>query len=193
MRDDPREQITWGGLPAAPKAFALGEIFFAKKDGAKARECFEAALPVIERSVREAPLDADHHMALANVYAGLGRTEEAIREGQRACELLPESKDAWLGVWMADNLADLYVRVGEPELALQLVEHSVSVPAGKHVAQLRVDPLWERCATIRVFKSCLVRRQVKPQTTKASPFCPLKASAMRKRTPISPMESRMTF
>jgi serine/threonine-protein kinase len=143
VRADPREGIPWGGLPTAPKSLVLGNIAFAKKDGAKAREYLEAACPEVERAVREAPLDADRHMVLANVYVGLGRKEEAIREGKRACELLPESKDAWLGVWMADNLADLYVRAGETEMALLLLEHSVSVPAGKHVQQLRVDPLWE--------------------------------------------------
>jgi serine/threonine-protein kinase len=155
VQADPREGIPWGGLPTAPKSLLLGNIAFAKKDGARAREYLETAYPEVERAVREAPLDADRHMVLANVYVGLGRKEEAIREGKRACELLPESKDAWFGVWMADNLADLYVRAGETEMALLLVAHSLSVPAGKHVAQLRVDPLWEPLRTDPRFQKLL--------------------------------------
>ncbi len=61
----------------------------------------------------------------------------------RACQLLPESKNAWLGVWTADAMTEIYMKVGEPELALARLEHSVSVPAGLHVAALRVSPLWE--------------------------------------------------
>jgi len=143
VREDPRDAIRGNSLHAAPKSLFLGDIYFWKKDEAKARQYYESALPLVERAVEEAPLEPDSHMALAHLYARLHRKDDAIREGNRACQLLPESKDAWLGVWTADAMTEIYMKVGEPELALARLEHSVSVPAGLHVAALRVSPLWE--------------------------------------------------
>ncbi len=51
-----------------------------------------------------------------------------MREGRRAVELAPESKDAVIGPWMAGYLAMIYTRVGEIDLALPLIEHLLSVP-----------------------------------------------------------------
>ena len=93
-----------------------------------------------EKIVREDPRDA---IPGNRLHARLHRKDDAIREGNRACQLLPESKDAWLGVWTADAMTEIYMKVGEPELARARLEHSVSVPAGLHVAALRVSPLWE--------------------------------------------------
>ena len=88
-------------------------------------------------------MDAWRHMALAHVYAQLHRKEDAIREGKRACELLPETKDALSGVQLLTELALVYLEVGEEELALPLLEHSLSVPGVAHVGALRTHFFWE--------------------------------------------------
>jgi serine/threonine-protein kinase len=143
VREDPRDAIRGNSLHAAPKSLFLGDIYFWKKDEAKARQYYESALPLMERAAEEAPFEPDSHMALAHLYARLHRKDDAIREGNRACQLLPESKNAWLGVWTADAMTEIYMKVGEPDVALARLEHSFSVPAGLHVAALRVSPLWE--------------------------------------------------
>jgi tetratricopeptide (TPR) repeat protein len=56
----------------------------------------------------------------------MGRKEEAIREGRRAVELEPETKDAVLAPWMNGFLAMIYVRTGELDSALPLLEHSLA-------------------------------------------------------------------
>ena len=38
--------------------------------------------------------------------AMLGRRDEAIQEGKRACEILPYEKDSWVGPAWITNLAD---------------------------------------------------------------------------------------
>ena len=42
--------------------------------------------------MQQRPLEGIWHLALAEVYAGLGGKEDAIREGKRATELIPEAK-----------------------------------------------------------------------------------------------------
>jgi TolB-like protein/Tfp pilus assembly protein PilF len=143
VRNDPREMIPGYAQPPAPKSLFLGRIYAARKDERKAREYFEAALPILEQAVAESPLKADRHLALGELYAELHREEDAIREGKRACELLPEPKDALDGVGMTGGMALIYQKVGEPELALTLLEHCLSVPGGFHVGALRTSLDWE--------------------------------------------------
>jgi hypothetical protein len=61
----------------------------------------------------------------------------------RACELFPESKDALDGVQLMAKMAEIYAKVNEPDLALQLLERALSLPSGPHVGQLRVSPIWD--------------------------------------------------
>ena len=64
------------------------------KDDAKARGAFTAARAEQEKLVRADPDDAGALCVLGLIDAGLGRKEEALREGWRAVELLPVEKDA---------------------------------------------------------------------------------------------------
>jgi tetratricopeptide (TPR) repeat protein len=77
------------------------------------------------------------------IYAGLGRNEEAIREGDRALELLPESKDAMDGPILVISMARIYAITGDREKAIDLLEHSLQTPAGTNVHELRMDPTWD--------------------------------------------------
>jgi len=158
VRNDPRE-IMPSALGPAPKSYFLGYVYVAKKDAQKARAFFETALPIMERAVTESPLDAQQHMALAGVYSQLHRKEDAIREAKRACELMPETKNALQGVDMLTDMALLYMEVGEMELGLPLLEHSLSVPGGAHVGTLRTSANWEPFSSDPRFKSLLAAHE----------------------------------
>jgi len=58
----------------------------------------------------------------------MGRKEEAIREGRRAVELEPPSKDALVAPWMNGFLAMIYVRTGDLDSALPLLERGLTSP-----------------------------------------------------------------
>jgi hypothetical protein len=42
-----------------------------------------------------------------------------------------------------DALANIYGMVGEPDLALPILAHSLATPAGLFVQDLRLDPAWD--------------------------------------------------
>jgi len=140
---EPRKVFSYGTLSGAPKSLVLGRIYFYMRDEAKARTAYELARPVLERSVQAHPRDADQGMFLAETYARLGRKDEAIREARRAAEIIPESKDAWLGASLQRDLAGVYVMVGEIDQALPMIKHVLDVPSFFFVNELRLDPLWE--------------------------------------------------
>jgi TolB-like protein/Flp pilus assembly protein TadD len=139
----PEENLHGEGTAPTPKVFLEGICLFFLGEKEKARADFERARVIIERLVGEVPDDASRHAQLGFVFASLGRKEEAIREGQRAIELLPESKDAFDGPQVTVGLAQIYTWTGEKEQALQLLDHSLSTPNGLTVALLKLDPVWD--------------------------------------------------
>jgi hypothetical protein len=61
---------------------------------------------------------------LALIDAKLGNKEKAIQEGRTACDMLPPTKDAALGVLLITNPARIYARIGEENLALERLDYS---------------------------------------------------------------------
>jgi serine/threonine-protein kinase len=111
-----------------PKSFLNGCIDLAHGDNVAAQKSFEMARPIFEKAVEEAPENAARHANLGWFYAFSGRKDDAIREGRRAVELKPESKDAFDGTGMSSYLALIYARVGEKDLALPLIERLLKTP-----------------------------------------------------------------
>ncbi|MEY2480440.1 MAG: hypothetical protein QOI04_1367 [Verrucomicrobiota bacterium] len=130
------------GVPS-PKALEEGICYFFLNDKPKAREAMESARVFVEQQIRENPNDAGRHAQLGTIFAALGRKEDAIREGKRATELLPESKDAFDGPNITVALAQIYTWTSETEQALQLVEHSLTTPNGISAPLLKLDPVWD--------------------------------------------------
>jgi TolB-like protein/Flp pilus assembly protein TadD len=139
----PDETVHGEGTAPTPKAFLEGILHLLLGERDKARADFERARVITEKSVHDVPDDPGRHAQLGAILAGLGRKDEAIREGKRAVELLPESKDAFDGPQVTVALAQIYCWTGEHEQALQLIEHSLATPNGITVPLLKIDPVWD--------------------------------------------------
>lgn len=122
------KELSYTGEASTPRAFFEGCIALAQGDIVVAQKYFQDAQPVFEDAVKEAPLSAIRHANLGWLYAFMGRKEDAIREGRRAVELKPESKDAVDGVIVNCYLALIYARVGEKDLAFPLLQRLLKTP-----------------------------------------------------------------
>lgn len=131
------------GMPSVPKALLRAEAFRLANDVVKARNSFQEAQQIVEKTVQENPSVAWRHVLLGKIYAGLGRKDEAIREGKRGVELLPEQRDAFDGPKITSALAEIYIMVSDSNSALSLLEHSLSSPRGVTVHMLKLDPVWD--------------------------------------------------
>jgi hypothetical protein len=80
---------------------------------------------------------------LALIDAQLGEKEKAIQEGQAACDMLPPTKDALVGVELIINLARIYALTGEKDLALKQLEIVSKIPRGPSYGELRLDLEWD--------------------------------------------------
>jgi tetratricopeptide (TPR) repeat protein len=137
------------------KAFDAAQTALARGDVDSARSLFEQARPVYEGSAREHPDDARSHAPLSLLYAYLGRKDDATREGLRAVELTPESKDALGGPGYAANLALVYARTGEIDQAITLIERLLTTPNGIMLTNLRLSWEWDPLRTDPRFQKIL--------------------------------------
>jgi serine/threonine-protein kinase len=125
-----------------PKAQLHAEIYGLMGSRQLEQAYYDSARSVLEARVEQRPDDSRYRSALGIAYAGLGRREDAIREGESAVELLPMSKEAYMGAYRAEDLARIYTTVGEYDAAIDQLEILLAVPSPTSVAMLRVDPTW---------------------------------------------------
>ena len=126
-----------------PKALLEGMIYLLQGDEPKAQRELEHARVVSEQLLRDAPDDPARHAQHGLILATLGRKQEAIAEGKRAVELLPESRDAFDGPQYTASLARIYALTGESDEAFHLLDHLLNVPNGGAIMMLKLDPVWD--------------------------------------------------
>jgi hypothetical protein len=80
---------------------------------------------------------------LGLIDAGLGRKEEALREGRRAVEVLPVEKDEVHGVAMITYLAMIAAWVGDKDLACEQLSSIIRRPSFLSYGQLKLLPFWD--------------------------------------------------
>src|SRR5436305_6084382 len=137
------ETLRYPDTGPCPKAFLEGRLYLYQGDKTKAQAAFERARLVAEQLVRDAPGDPGRHVQLGAVLAGLGLKEEAVNEGRKAVESVPESQDAFEGPQATAALAEIYAWVGEYDEAFRLLDHLLKVPNGLTVPALKLDPVWD--------------------------------------------------
>ena len=125
------------------RACAQGVIARAKGDATAAQAAFSAALPDFEGHVRAEPAHGGGHSVLGLIYAGLGRKEEALREGRQALEVTPVAKDAVGGPGVLYFFAVICAWTGERDLAIEQLETLAKIPGGASYGDLRLDPNWD--------------------------------------------------
>lgn len=103
----------------------------------RAQRACSSAIEFMEGEIQSRPHDYRVYSALGHAFALLGRSEEAVRAGQRAVELMETSK------YPEIELAKIYTRVGESDKALDLIEKLLSIPCDFSVGLLRLDPVWD--------------------------------------------------
>jgi TolB-like protein/Flp pilus assembly protein TadD len=102
---------------------------------------YDSARAILEVLVRARPDDGRLRSGLGVAYAGIGRANEAIAEGQRAMEL--ESDPFHPQTSHIVSLARIYMMVGDPDRAIDQLE---TLPTDRGLvtpAWLGADPLWD--------------------------------------------------
>ncbi len=136
-------EIELGNPVLLNRAFVEGLIARMTNDEHKARLAFTAARAEQEKIVQAQPDFGPAWCVLGLIDAGLGRKEEALREGRHAVDLLPMEKDAFVGRFLLNYLAVIAAWVGESDLACEQLAIIVRPPNSLTYGALKLLPFWD--------------------------------------------------
>ena len=126
-----------------PRSWCEGVAARIKGDDATARAAFLAAHTELERTVSEQPGYAPALCVLGLIDAALGRKDEAIREGRRAIEILPITKDSIDGAELVKYMGVVYAWCGEKDLAIEQIAATLKIPNTLSYGNLKLHPFWD--------------------------------------------------
>jgi serine/threonine-protein kinase len=128
----------------SPREWIEGILAHGLGDVPRANAMFLAARGRAAAAAKERPDDAREVMVLGQIDAALGQREDAMREGERAIELLPISKDALNGALLVERLARIYAQVADTNRALNFLESATKLPNGPSYGSLKLEQDWDR-------------------------------------------------
>jgi TolB-like protein/tRNA A-37 threonylcarbamoyl transferase component Bud32/Tfp pilus assembly protein PilF len=127
-----------------PNSWCEGLVARFRGDETAANSAFSSARKELEKIVRDQPDYAAALCALGVVDAALGNKEDAIREGKRAVQLMPVSKNAIDGAMLIHYLAAIYAWAGDKDRAIEQLSETAKLPGSSlSYGRLRLNPLWD--------------------------------------------------
>jgi TolB-like protein/class 3 adenylate cyclase/Tfp pilus assembly protein PilF len=126
-----------------PRIWCEGVVAQMKGDKAAANAAFTTARNEAARLIADQPDYAEALCVLGMADAALGNKEDAIREGRRAVELVPVSKNAIEGALLIRYLAVIYAWTGEKDLAFEQLAIAAGIPSFLSYGELRLHPRWD--------------------------------------------------
>ena len=124
-------------------AVVLAQTWWQRGDRNRARAYADTARVGNQQQLAASPDDAQSHAFLGLSLAYMGRKAEAVAAGERAVELVPVERDAYLGPYFLHLLARTYTLVGDYDKAVTTLERLLSKPYFVSRAWLRIDPNFE--------------------------------------------------
>jgi serine/threonine protein kinase/tetratricopeptide (TPR) repeat protein len=124
-----------------PSALRYAQIYRYMDKKELEKKYYDEARSILEAKIQQYPEDARFHLSLGIAYAGLGRKEDAITEGNLAVKLV--SNYAVIYPFHIEELARIYVMVGQHDEAIEKLEHLMSIPNPFSIHSLRLDPAWD--------------------------------------------------
>ena len=125
------------------QAFMEGLIARSMHDEEKARAAFTTARTQQEKTIQAQADYAPAVCMLGLIDAALGQKEEALREGQRAVDLLPLEKDAFGGMEIVKYFSVTAAWAGNKDLACRQLVIATSQPSALSYGQLKLLPFWD--------------------------------------------------
>lgn len=150
---------TFAAVPGslAFKYFPVGIAHKALGDDAAARAAFLKAKDILEEQLKQKPDDAELRVQFAKLLAWLGEKDAAIVEAQRATDLRPESKDAFEGPQVTEQVAQVYTILGDKARAIELLDELLSRPSEVTSETLKLDPAWDPLRSDPAFEALFAK------------------------------------
>ena len=97
--------------------------------------------------LKKTPDDFRIFINLGIDYAALGDKVKALEYANRACRLMPQSKDALIGIVPIEALALVHTYLGNQEAAIDILENLLKLPRGfattSTIPLYKLHPFWK--------------------------------------------------
>ena len=103
---------------------------------------YDSSRIFLEKRIIDFPEDPRLFSSLGITYAGLGLENKAINTCKKAIALLPVNKESWKGVYLIEDLAETYVKLGKYSEAFEQINYLLSIPGFLSTKLLEIDPKW---------------------------------------------------
>lgn len=101
---------------------------------------YDSARIVYEAQVAKDPGHPFRQADLGQVYAGLGRRDDALRQVDMATTLKSVEKDALWGMFILVRVPRVYILLGDYDRAFDVLEQLLSIPSNMNLNFIRLDP-----------------------------------------------------
>ena len=139
----PNERIFTNQFYYHTASMLRGELALYRGRRTEAVSFFTKAAKDLEPMLRASPDDGRLFSAYGIALAGLGRTDEAVKAGEHAAELMPYEKEAWRGASRLEDLARIYAMCGRADDAFRTIDRLLSRASEFSEKLLLLDPVWE--------------------------------------------------
>ncbi len=129
-----------GGFVYFPRQLMVAEIFRLQGRAQEAHAMYDSARMLLDVRIKEHPQDGRFYATMGYALAGLGRRSEAIASIIKAVEMYPVELDAFFGPQYRENLAYVYLAVGDYDAALSEFEYLFTIPSAVRIGCLELDP-----------------------------------------------------
>jgi serine/threonine-protein kinase len=137
------------------KSMLFARVYDLMNTPREAGRYYNSALNTLDSMILRNPGDSRLYSTLGIAYAGLGQKDKAISAGLKGVELMPVEKEAYKGVFRVEDLARIYVMVGEYDAALEQIKLLLSIPSRLSVKMLLLDPAWKPLWNLPEFKKLI--------------------------------------
>jgi len=140
----------WAEAPYSPSFVPIellrAEALEQKGDADGARAAFTIARDKLRALAGEQPDHPGVLSLLGIAEAGVGETDAALRDAQRAVALLPVTTDALDGPAYLGGEAEIRARIGDDDGAVRLLRTLLGMPSGRVMSPQRIahDPVFAR-------------------------------------------------
>jgi eukaryotic-like serine/threonine-protein kinase len=124
-----------------PRSWYEAIIARAAGDNEKAKQAFTAARIALEEELKIAPT-ARILGVLAEVYAGLGMKDLAVKDAAMATDTVSISRDAYNGPLILQSMAQVALWTGDKSRAIDIISSLLKHPGYLSYGYLLKDPAW---------------------------------------------------
>lgn len=139
----PDREVNFEDSGSVPKEFLVAEAYTIGGAPARAAPYYRRVRPQLEAARGDAPLRFIPRLSLAATLAGLGERAAAKTELQQVLAGIPPEQDSINAAFALSLAAELYVRLGEVDLALAALERSLQMPYGTSAWSVHLNPQYD--------------------------------------------------